>query len=49
MKINFNKLVKLNKIYRLPTIGIKTVRNCKSNVAGIAYSPKKTLFLKKNC
>ncbi len=57
-KIYLNKneksiLIKLAKIKQnlkadLPTIGIKTVINCsKSNVAGIAYSAKKTLFLQK--
>ncbi len=57
-KVHLNKneksiLIKLVKVKQnlkadLPTIGIKTVRNCrKSNVAGIAYSANKTLFLKK--
>ncbi len=46
-------LIKLAKIKQnlkvdLPTIGIKTVRNCKkNNINAIAYSSHKTLFLKK--
>ena len=46
-------LIKLAKVKQnlkadLPTIGFQTVKNCsKSNIAGIAYSANKTLFLKK--
>ena len=46
-------LVKLAKIKQnlkadLPTIGLKTVKNCKKfNISGIAYSANKTLFINK--
>ena len=33
----------------LPTIGLKTLKNCKANsIGGIAYSANKTLFVNKN-
>ena len=32
----------------LPTIGVKTLKNCnKSGISGIAYSANKTLFINK--
>ena len=40
--------VKQNLKVDLPTIGIKTLKNCKKySISGIAYSANKTLFLKK--
>ncbi len=44
------KLVKKNQNLRadLPTIGLRTVINCKkSSIRGVAFSAKKTLFLRK--
>ena len=46
-------LVKLAKVKQnlkadLPTIGVKTLKNCKkSGISGIAYSANKTLFINK--
>ena len=44
------KLIKVKQDLRadLPTIGLKTLKNClKSGVVGIAYSANKTIFLDK--
>ena len=52
-KINKGVLIKLIKVKQdlradLPTIGLKTLKNClKSGVVGIAYSANKTIFLDK--
>ena len=52
-KINKPVLIKLAKVKQnlkadLPTIGLKTVKNCnKYKISGIAYSANKTLFLQK--
>ena len=53
-KIKKGVLIKLIKVKQdlradLPTIGIKTLKNClKSGVVGIAYSANKTIFLDKD-
>ena len=52
-KVKKGVLIKLTKVKQdlradLPTIGLKTLKNClKSGVVGIAYSANKTIFLDK--
>ena len=53
-KVKKGVLIKLTKVKQdlradLPTIGLKTLKNClKSGVVGIAYSANKTIFLDKD-